>query len=213
MGTSMADRTMENNKVLVAGSIGTPLEYDHQLYGETFYKFYIGVPRLSKYVDVLPVTISERLICDLDMGVGNEVVVEGQLRSYNRYIDGKNRLVLTIFARDVYEKTVEIKNPNTIFLNGFLCKPPIYRVTPFKREISDILMAVNRAYNKSDYIPAIAWGRNARFCETLNVGEQLMIWGRIQSRRYQKKLSEDKIEERTAYEVSITKMEVLQKDK
>lgn len=209
----MVNRVMENNEVLVAGNIETPLEYDHQLYGETFYKFYIAVPRLSGYVDRLPVTISERLLGDIDMDVGNEVIIEGQLRSYNKQIEGRNRLVLTVFTRDIREKTEEMKNPNHIFLNGFLCKPPIYRVTPFKREISDLLMAVNRSYNKSDYIPVIAWGRNARFCETLKVGDQLMIWGRIQSRIYQKRLSDDQVEERTAYEVSITKMEVVEKDK
>lgn len=208
----MTNTVMENNEVLIAGNIDTPLEYDHQLYGETFYKFYIAIPRLSGYVDLLPVTVSDRLIGDMDMEVGNEIVVEGQLRSYNKQVEGKNRLVLTVFARDIRKKTEEIKNPNHIFLNGFLCKSPIYRVTPFKREISDILMAVNRSYNKSDYIPAIAWGRNARFCETLDVGDQLMIWGRIQSRIYQKRLGNDEIEERTAYEVSITKMELVQKD-
>lgn len=208
----MTNTVMENNEVLITGNIHTPLEYDHQLYGETFYKFYMAIPRLSGYVDLLPVTISDRLIGDMDMEIGNEIVVEGQLRSYNKQVEGKNRLVLTVFARDIRKKTEEIKNPNHIFLNGFLCKPPIYRVTPFKREISDILMAVNRSYNKSDYIPAIAWGRNARFCETLDVGDQLMIWGRIQSRIYQKRLGNDEIEERTAYEVSITKMEMVQKD-
>lgn len=208
----MTNRLMENNEVVVAGKIDTPLEYDHELYGETFYKFFIAIPRLSGYVDLLPVTISDRLLGSIDMEVGNEIVIEGQLRSYNKHIEGKNRLILTVFARDIREKVEEIENPNTIFLNGFLCKPPIYRVTPFKREISDILMAVNRSYNKSDYIPAIAWGRNARFCETLGVGNQLKIWGRIQSRIYQKKLNDGTVEDRTAYEVSITKLEVVQKD-
>lgn len=205
----MADRIMEGNRVLIAGTINTPIEYDHQLYGEVFYKFYVGVPRLSGYIDVLPITISERLMGHIDISVGKEIIVEGQLRSYNKQIGGKNKLILTVFARDLYAKTEPIKNPNTIFLNGFLCKKPIYRITPFKREISDILLAVNRMYNKSDYIPAIAWGRNARFCETLNVGDELMIWGRIQSRIYQKRLSEYEVVERTAYEVSITKMELV----
>lgn len=208
----MTNTVMDNNEVLIAGTINTPLEYNHQLYGETFYRFDMGIPRLSGYMDILPVTISDRLVGNMNLEVGNEILVKGQLRSYNKQVEGKNRLVLTIFARDLSEDIQGIKNPNYIFLNGFLCKAPIYRVTPFEREITDILLAVNRSYNKSDYIPAIAWGRNARFCETLNVGDQLMVWGRIQSRIYQKRLEDGEVEERTAYEVSITKMELVQKD-
>ncbi|NMA95605.1 MAG: single-stranded DNA-binding protein [Clostridiales bacterium] len=200
---------MDNNEVVIAGFINASLELDHQLYGEKFYKFYMGIPRLSGYIDLLPVTISDRLIGLNGLKRGDEIVVKGQLRSYNKLIEGKNRLILTVFARDIVSgENEKVKNPNHIFLNGFLCKTPIYRVTPFKREIADILLAVNRSYNKSDYIPAIAWGRNARFCETLDVGDQLMIWGRIQSRIYQKRLEDGDMEERTAYEVSITKMEI-----
>lgn len=135
--------------------------------------------------------------------------MEGQFRSYNSYENGDNRLVLTVFAKDLrhVEKT-EDKNPNSLYLNGFICKAPVYRTTPFGREITDLLLAVNRSYNKSDYIPVIAWGRNARFCKNINVGDNIKIWGRIQSRVYQKHISEDEVIEKTAYEVSVSRMEM-----
>lgn len=208
----MMEHVMENNKVIVAGRVDSPLTFSHRVYGEGFYTFMLAIPRLSNYVDVLPVTISERLIGEWDIVEGVEVVVEGQLRSYNKLIDGKNRLVLTIFAREIYLKEEEIKNPNLIFLNGFICKKPIYRTTPLNREIADILLAVNRAYNKSDYIPAIAWGRNARYCEKLEVGDNIKIWGRIQSRPYQKKMPDGEVLDKVAYEVSISKLEVVKED-
>jgi len=203
----MTEYTMDNNWVYLAGSIHTCPAFSHEMYGEGFYSFYLSVPRLSEHVDILPVMISERLIVDIKLDAGSEIVVEGQFRSYNKFVDGSNRLVLTVFARDIKPKLEEIKNPNQIFLNGFVCKQPIYRTTPFKREISDLLIAVNRSYNKSDYIPTIAWGRNARFCQQLSVGDQLKIWGRIQSRTYQKKLAGGELVDKTAYEVSISKME------
>jgi len=207
----MMEHVMENNKVMVAGTVHTPLVYNHEMYGENFYNFDLAVPRLSEYVDLLPVTISERLMGDIELKPGIEVVIEGQFRSYNKFIDGKNRLILTVFTRDIYTKKDAIKNPNQIYLNGFICKEPVYRTTPFNREITDILLAVNRAYGKSDYIPTIAWGRNARFSQHLKVGDNIKIWGRIQSRVYQKKLPDGEVEERTAYEVSISKMEVVEK--
>ena len=187
------------------------MTFSHRVYGEGSIHLCWLYP-LSNYVDVLPVTISERLIGEWDIVEGVEVVVEGQLRSYNKLIDGKNRLVLTIFAREIYLKEEEIKNPNLIFLNGFICKKPIYRTTPLNREIADILLAVNRAYNKSDYIPAIAWGRNARYCEKLEVGDNIKIWGRIQSRPYQKKMPDGEVLDKVAYEVSISKLEVVKED-
>ncbi|QXM05563.1 single-stranded DNA-binding protein [Crassaminicella indica] len=204
----MTDRVIDTNIVTVVGEIYSPSVFSHEMYGEGFYTFEIKVPRLSEYNDILPVTISERLIMDLDMNIGTVVKIEGQLRSYNKYVDGKNRLILTIFARDMSLCKEEVKNPNYIFLDGYICKPPVYRSTPFGREITDMLIAVNRPYNKSDYIPCIAWGRNARFSEKLKVGDHLKIWGRVQSREYQKKLRDDKVETRIAYEVSISKMEM-----
>ncbi len=205
----MMEHLLENNKVMVAGKMASPLVFSHEMYGEDFYHFELSVPRLSDHIDLLPITISERLLGGIDPDIGRDLVVEGQLRSYNKYIDGANRLILTVFTREVYEPHEEIKNPNWIYLNGFICKKPIYRTTPFNREITDILMAVNRAYGKSDYIPAIAWGRNARFCQHLEVGENIKIWGRIQSRIYQKKLPEGEVLEKTAYEVSISKLEIV----
>lgn len=203
------ERITENNVVNIIGTIVKECEFSHEVYGEGFYIFHISVDRLSDNEDILPVTISERLIDKDSLKLGVVVDIIGQLRSYNNYSEKRNRLVLTVFAREIeiLDKLSE-KNPNQISLNGFICKNPVYRKTPFGREISDILLAVNRAYNKSDYIPCIAWGRNARFTTNLKIGDNIKLWGRIQSRKYQKKNGED-IEERTAYEVSISKIEII----
>ncbi|NLX71667.1 MAG: single-stranded DNA-binding protein [Clostridiales bacterium] len=203
--------TTENNKVMVAGRIESPLTFGHEIYGEAFYNFILAVPRLSEYIDFLPVTISERLLDSTGLSVGTEIVINGELRSYNKYIEGKNRLILTIFTKDIYLKKEEIRNPNQIYLDGYICKPPVYRTTPFQREIADILLAVNRSYNKSDYIPVITWGRNARFSQHLSVGQRIRVWGRVQSRPYKKKLSNGEVIDRVAYEVSVSKMEVINK--
>jgi single-stranded DNA-binding protein len=208
-GHGMTEFTTDNNWVYIAGKVDSVLSFSHEMYGEGFYNFFVSVPRLSEYVDRLPVTVSERLIGEIDLNVGAEIVVEGQFRSYNKFTEGTNRLVLTVFAREIANRTEEVKNPNQIFLNGFVCKVPIYRTTPFKREIADLLIAVNRAYNKSDYIPTIAWGRNARFCQKLEVGDNLKIWGRIQSREYQKRYPSGEVVEKVAYEVSVSKMEIV----
>lgn len=208
----MTDNISENNSVTIIGTVKSKPEFSHEMYGEGFYNVYLEVPRLSDMSDILPITVSERLMTGVDLEVGNKLVVLGQLRSYNKLVDGANKLILTIFARDVKQEDEEIKNPNQIYLDGFICKRPIYRTTPFGREITDMLIAVNRPYNKSDYIPSIAWGRNARYSENLNVGDRIRVWGRIQSREYQKKISEDEVVTRTAYEVSISKMEIVDKD-
>jgi len=198
----------ENNTVLIAGTITEGCVFSHEVYGEGFYTFRISSERLSDKADILPVMISERLIDKELLQVGKRVDITGQLRSYNNYNSKKNRLVLTIFAREIRLMDEEKeKGENQIFLNGFICKAPIYRKTPFGREISDILVAVNRAYNKSDYIPCIAWGRNARYMVNLEVGANIRIWGRVQSRIYQKRIG-DEIEERVAYEVSVSKIEL-----
>jgi len=212
----MAGNILGNNMVNVTGKIVNDLEFSHELYGEQFYNFILEVPRLSDVKDMLPITISNRLFEGINLGPGTRVKIEGQLRSYNRQSPngGKNRLILTIFARDIMVVSDDeyIKNPNEIFLDGFICKDPVYRTTPFGREISDLLIAVNRPYSKSDYIPVIAWGRNARFCEKLKVGDHIKLWGRVQSREYQKRGENNEIITRTAYEVSITKMEKANKD-
>ncbi|NLY45088.1 MAG: single-stranded DNA-binding protein [Tissierella sp.] len=213
----MLEKNVDTNMVRIVGRINGEKEFSHEMYGERFYNIYLEVPRLSESVDQLPITISERLLIGIDIDLGQYVIIEGQLRSYNRYIESANRLVLTIFAREIYSPSEEeleevLRKPNEIYLDGYICKKPIYRVTPFGREITDLLVAVNRAYNKSDYIPCIAWGRNARFCEKLVVGDHIKVWGRIQSREYQKKLPSGDVETKVAYEVSITKLEFVEND-
>lgn len=199
----------ENNVITLAGSIVSERCFSHEVYGEGFYTFDLEVPRLSDNSDIIPVTVSERLLTD-EYKIGTKVKVDGQFRSYNNYENEKNKLVLTVFVKDIsiVKEEENESNPNEIVLNGFICKQPIYRTTPFGREISDILLAVNRAYNKSDYIPCIAWGRNARFSQNLRVGDNIKIWGRIQSRQYEKKFEDGTSEFRRAYEVSVCKMEI-----
>ena len=198
---------MENNNISIMGYVEDAPVFSHRVMDEDFYKFSVRVPRLSETEDVLPVTISEKLICPwLQSGV--KVRVTGQLRSYNKYTETGTHLVLTVFVKEIDLAELGTgENPNEIFINGFICKPPVYRKTPFGREITDLIVAVNRAFNRSDYIPAIAWGRNAVFAEKLEVGTNVQIWGRLQSREYVKRLSETESETRTAYELSITKIE------
>lgn len=200
---------MDTNKVMIAGKLKKELEFSHSIYGEGFYNTYIEIPRLSNIKDVLPITVSERLIQGMKLRAGNDILIEGQLRSYNKTINGNNKLILSIFVKELelIPSLQEIKNPNEIYLDGFICKNPSYRTTPFGREITDLLIAVNRPYNKSDYIPCIAWGRNARFSGNLDIGQRIKLWGRIQSREYQKKYSNGEIANKVAYEVSISKME------
>lgn len=191
------------NNVTVAGSL-KDLSMSHKIYGEAFYTFYIECGRLSEKADYLPVTASERLLFRHPLCEGAEVCVKGQLRSYNKLVDGKVRLYLTIFAREIEEKSHTV---NEIELTGYVCKPPVYRVTPFGREITDMLIAVNRAYNKSDYIPCIVWGRNARFAAEFGVGDKISIFGRVQSREYEKVMENGEKVQRTAYEVSVSRLQ------
>ncbi len=205
----MSDHLLDSNMVTLVGKIRSEREFSHEIYGEGFYLYSMEIPRLSEISDTLPLTISERLLPGLDLKCGDCIRVDGQFRSYNKFTNGNNKLVLTVFVRDIMKVDNDegVKNPNQIYLDGFICKPPIYRETPFGREITDLLIAVNRSYNKSDYIPSIAWGRNARFASKLQVGDHIKIWGRIQSREYQKKFTENNIATKIAYEVSISKME------
>ncbi len=195
----------KNNKVYISGEIITEAEFSHEVYGEGFYEMNVLVKRLSGQADILPVTISDRIIADKNLKVGVTINAIGQFRSYNKLIDGKSKLMLTVFVRELLDYQ-PLKNPNSIILSGYICKPPVYRTTPFNREIADILIAVNRSYNKSDYIPCIAWGRNARFAKNLAIGEKIALSGRIQSREYQKRINEEDIRVLTAYEVSISKL-------
>ena len=206
------DNAITNNKIFLEGKVISELEFSHEMYGEGFYSFNLEVMRLSDSVDHLNITVSERLLNDVEISIGKEVIVEGKLRSYNKFIDGSNKLILTVFARNIQPCIEKSKNPNEIYLDGYICKEPVYRTTPFGREIADLLLAINRAYNKSDYIPTIAWGRNSRFCKSLNVGDHIKVWGRLQSREYQKKISETEVVKKVAYEVSISRMEKANKE-
>ena len=201
---------LQNNSVTISGMVlGEPV-YSHEIYGEKFYEVTLSVKRLSGMDDYLPISVSEHLLSDV-FHEGQMVTVAGQFRSYNKTVGDKSKLMLTVFVRDVLPFDESI-NPNTLELTGYICKPPIYRTTPFNREICDVLLAVNRQYNKSDYIPCIVWGRNARFAGGLAVGEHVNVIGRVQSRNYQKKLSDETVVTRTAYEVSVSKITVISEE-
>ena len=211
---------LENNYLTLVGKVTGEKKFSHEIYGESFYVFNLEIPRLSGNSDIIPITISERLIKEDTLTEGKKLLIKGQFRSYNSYENEKNRLILTVFAKDIVEveENEEEENEmvrkdtitNEVVLVGYICKKPIYRQTPFGREISDLLLAVNRAYNKSDYIPCIAWGRNARFCQDLEVGTEVKIVGRVQSRNYEKKHEDGTVETRVAYEVSIGSLEVIE---
>lgn len=208
----MADKLFENNQVTMIGEIVSEFEFSHEVYGEGFYLVDISVSRLSDSVDYIPLMVSERLVDVTQSYSGETISVSGQFRSYNRHEEKKNRLILSVFVRElefVDEIEDDIKS-NQIYLDGYICKEPIYRKTPLGREIADLLVAVNRPYGKSDYIPCICWGRNARYASAFEVGEHVQIIGRIQSRTYIKKLSDTLTEERTAYEVSVSKLECVE---
>ena len=212
--TLVTDKVIENNQVTVMGEIVSDFVYSHEIFGEGFYVMDLRVQRLSESADVIPVMVSERLI-DVNADFkGTLVSVNGQFRSYNRHEEHRNKLVLSVFAREIefVDEVEESAKSNQIFLDGYVCKPPIYRKTPLGREIADMLLAVNRPYGKSDYIPCICWGRNARFAGNFQVGDRCMIWGRIQSREYVKKLDEETAEKRVAFEVSVSKLERCDKD-
>ena len=201
---------LSNNKVFLCGKILTEPKFSHESFGEAFYEIKLEVKRLSDQCDIIPITISDKLLTK-DMKVGSTLAVKGQFRSYNKIEDQKSKLMLTVFVREVIDYTEDM-NPNIIEIVGYICKPPVYRTTPFKREICDILVAVNRAYNKSDYLPCIAWGRNAKYIKDAEVGTQISIVGRIQSREYQKKISEDEVVTKTAYEISVNKIQISGQD-
>lgn len=196
---------LSSNRVTLSGTIVSQPEFSHEIFGEGFYEFKLSVLRLSMQTDILPITISERLMDEINIAIGERITVNGQFRSYNKLDDNRSRLMLTVFARSIQEYDEE-NNPNLIELEGFICKQPMYRTTPFKREICDLLVAVNRAYNKSDYIPCIAWGRNARYVNTLEVGDKITLCGRIQSREYQKLMPSGEYITKIAFEVSISRI-------
>ena len=208
----MLDKVFTNNQVTIAGEVVSEFTFSHEVYGEHFYIVNIAVCRLSNSYDVIPVMVSDRLIDVTSDYRGCVLQVSGQFRSYNRHEENRNRLVLSVFAREAVlasQEDEDEQNPNHIFLDGYVCKHPVYRKTPLGREIADVLLAVNRPYGKSDYMPCICWGRNARFADKFEVGSHIQIWGRIQSREYQKKITEDQYEKRVAYEVSVSKLEYI----
>ena len=205
---------IENNKVTLGGKVVGEFTYSHEMHGEKFYLFNILLRRLSGTYDVIPVMVSDRLM-DVEKDYTDcNILVSGQFRSYNKHDSDKNRLLLSVFAREISfnEEIIEELNLNDISLDGYICKAPIYRETPLNREITDVMLAVNRPYGKSDYIPCICWGRNARFAGNLDVGTHIKISGRIQSREYQKKLDDGDIETRTTYEVSVSKFDLVEEE-
>lgn len=218
----MITNLLENNNITLIGKVISEKRYSYEMYGEKFYIFDLEVARLSSTVDIIPIMVSERLLCRLDLHIEKNIIVKGQLRTHNDYQSGKRKLILTVFAKEIMEKTIEIGEEqqekqqreaekenivNEVILHGHICKKPIYRKTPLNREITDLLIAVNRAYDKSDYIPCVVWGRNAKFCQDLEIGTAIKIVGRIQSREYEKKFENGTSEKRVAYEVSISSIE------
>ena len=209
----MADKVLENNQVSIVGEIVSDFSYSHEVYGEGFFVVEVAVNRLSNYADYIPLMVSERLIDTTQSYIGEKIHVTGQFRSYNRHEETKNRLILSVFVRELefvdeyMENEDEERKSNYITLDGYVCKAPVYRKTPLGREIADLLVAVNRSYGKSDYIPCICWGRNARYASAFAVGGHVLLWGRIQSREYMKRIGENQSEKRIAYEVSVSKLE------
>lgn len=212
---------LESNYLTLVGKVTGEKKFSHEIYGERFFIFKLSIPRLSGNADIIPITVSERLITDEMLQEGKKLLVKGQFRSYNSYENERNKLILTVFAKDVIEVEENEEDSdivkkesitNEVVLIGFICKKPIYRQTPFGREIADILLAVNRAYNKSDYIPCIAWGRNARFSQNLEVGTKVKVVGRVQSREYEKKYEDGTSEVKVAYEVSIGSLEIVEEN-
>ena len=205
----MSEKVIENNKVSVIGEVVSEFTFSHEVFGEGFYLVSLAASRLSDQVDVVPLMVSERLLDVKQDYRGQTVEAIGQFRSYNCHEGVKNRLVLSVFVRELnfLEEFTDCTKTNQIYLDGYICKEAIYRKTPLGREIADLLLAVNRPYGKSDYIPCIAWGRNARYASGFAVGSRVRVWGRVQSREYTKKLSETQCEKRVAYEVSVSKLE------
>ena len=201
-----------DNNITVFGLVAEEPVFNHEVFGEKFFKMMVSVNIVSRTVDTLPVLISERIADMKELKTGACVMITGRIKSYNEHIGEKSKLILAIFTEiiEIYENEVELPFNNDVVLRGFICKEPNYRVTPLGREITDVLIAVNRAYGKSDYIPCIVWGRTAKFVGHLPVGTHIEMTGRFQSRPYTKKISEDEIENRVAYEVSVSKIEVIE---
>lgn len=209
----MIEKILKNNQAVIAGEIISDFEFNHEVFGEGFYFVKLKVSRLSHSSDIIPLLVSERLIDVKQSHIGQFLEARGQFRSHDKQESDKNRVVLFLFAKEIEMiDSAENRNPNEIFLDGYICKEPVYRTTPLGREIADVLLAVNRAYGKSDYIPCICWGRNARYAGNLTVGSRIQLRGRIQSREYQKRIGEGKVVDKIAYEVSASQMEYIEEE-
>ena len=209
----MIEKILKNNQAVIAGEIISDFEFNHEVFGEGFYFVKLKVSRLSHSSDIIPLLVSERLIDVKQSHIGQFLEARGQFRSHNKQESDKNRVVLFLFAKEIEMiDSAENRNPNEIFLDGYICKEPVYRTTPLGREIADVLLAVNRAYGKSDYIPCICGGRNARYAGNLTVGSRIQLRGRIQSREYQKRIGEGKVVDKIAYEVSASQMEYIEEE-
>ena len=209
----MIEKILKNNQAVIAGEIISDFKFNHEVFGEGFYFVKLKVSRLSHSSDIIPLLVSERLIDVKQSHIGQFLEARGQFRSHNKQESDKNRVVLFLFAKEIEMiDSAENRNPNEIFLDGYICKEPVYRTTPLGREIADVLLAVNRAYGKSDYIPCICWGRNARYAGNLTVGSRIQLRGRIQSREYQKRIGEGKVVDKIAYEVSASQMEYIEEE-
>ena len=209
----MIEKILKNNQAVIAGEIISDFEFNPEVFGEGFYFVKLKVSRLSHSSDIIPLLVSERLIDVKQSHIGQFLEARGQFRSHNKQESDKNRVVLFLFAKEIEMiDSAENRNPNEIFLDGYICKEPVYRTTPLGREIADVLLAVNRAYGKSDYIPCICWGRNARYAGNLTVGSRIQLRGRIQSREYQKRIGEGKVVDKIAYEVSASQMEYIEEE-
>ena len=209
----MIEKILKNNQAVIAGEIISDFEFNHEVFGEGFYFVKLKLSRLSHSSDLIPLLVSERLIDVKQSHIGQFLEARGQFRSHNKQESDKNRVVLFLFAKEIEMiDSAENRNPNEIFLDGYICKEPVYRTTPLGREIADVLLAVNRAYGKSDYIPCICWGRNARYAGNLTVGSRIQLRGRIQSREYQKRIGEGKVVDKIAYEVSASQMEYIEEE-
>ena len=209
----MTEKILKNNQAVIAGEIISDFEFNHEVFGEGFYFVKLKVSRLSHSSDIIPLLVSERLIDVKQSHIGQFLEARGQFRSHDKQESDKNRVVLFLLAKEIEMiDSAENRNPNEIFLDGYICKEPVYRTTPLGREIADVLLAVNRAYGKSDYIPCICWGRNARYAGNLTVGSRIQLRGRIQSREYQKRIGEGKVVDKIAYEVSASQMEYIEEE-
>lgn len=203
----MVRDTYTNNRIILQGKLNTSLTYSHEIHQEIFYSTQLKCKRMSGTYDTIPITISKKTLGNIPISDDLYYLIKGQVRSYNRYVNGKNKLIITVFAKSIEISDEEKEGINSVYLEGYICKEPSYRKTPFLREISDILLAINRPHRKSDYIPIIAWGHTARKASKLKVSEEVLVTGRLQSRQYTKHYKDGTSIEHVAYEVSAMRLE------